>query len=363
MEDAGDRLLILHNDGDSENFEIATAAYGEPTSWTPLVPHRADTRLLGYVDAFADFLVIYLRRDGLTGLRVLPRHGGGGARGYRVFPSRSTGSGLRANPEYQADQVPAVLHLPQHDPGSVYDYDLATGELTLLEAPARSASVSSAGEPYRKPEDYEQHREWAVAGEPAPRCRSRWSAARATPARRRSARPACCTATVQLRAIQRPWLLLIRVLCRCSTGGSSTRSRTSAAAARWAGPGTPTGSCCTRRTPSPTSSRVPGTWSGRAGRPRTGWSARGGSAGGLLMGAVANMAPDAFVAGILGARALRRRAEHHAGPNAAADRDRMGGVGRNPAARPRGLRVHEVVRAVRERHRAGLPAGSSPSAA
>ena len=60
-----------------------------------------------------------------------------------------------------------------------------------------------------------------------------------------------------------------------------------------------------------------------------------------------------------GPGAVRRRAEHDPGPVAAADRDRMGGVGR-PAARPAGLRVHEVLHAVRERDRAGLPADLRP---
>ena len=65
----GDRLLILHNDH-AENFEIATAPLSDPANWTPLVAHRADTRLLGMA-AFADFIVVYFRRDGLTGLRIL----------------------------------------------------------------------------------------------------------------------------------------------------------------------------------------------------------------------------------------------------------------------------------------------------
>ena len=62
----------------SENFELATAPLpgaGDPAAWTPLIPHRADTRLLS-VDAFADFLVVYSRRDGLTRLSVLPAAGG-----------------------------------------------------------------------------------------------------------------------------------------------------------------------------------------------------------------------------------------------------------------------------------------------
>ena len=46
---AGDRLLILHNDG-AENFELASAPLpgaGDTAAWTTVIAHRADTRLLG----------------------------------------------------------------------------------------------------------------------------------------------------------------------------------------------------------------------------------------------------------------------------------------------------------------------------
>jgi len=161
VEPAGDHLLILHNDG-AENFEIATAPLAEPGQWTPLVPHRADTRLLG-VDAFADYTVVYFRRDGLTGLRIL-REGSAGQAGpagehevafgepvYRVGPG--------PNPEFQADRF-RLSYTSLVTPGSVFDCDMATGELTLLKR--QPVLPSPAGVPYR-PEDYEQHREWAVA--------------------------------------------------------------------------------------------------------------------------------------------------------------------------------------------------------
>ena len=151
----GDRLLILHNDH-AENFEIATAPLSDPANWTPLVAHRADTRLLGMA-AFADFIVVYFRRDGLTGLRILSE-GGSGERDlrwpepiYRVAPG--------PNPEYDSGRF-RLSYTSLVTPGSVYDCDMATGELTLLKR--QPVLPSPSGEPYR-PEDYEQHREWGVA--------------------------------------------------------------------------------------------------------------------------------------------------------------------------------------------------------
>ena len=64
--------------------------YGDAASWTPVIAHRADTRLLS-VDAFADYLVLSYRRDGLTGLSVLPASGACPS-GRSPSPSRSTRS-------------------------------------------------------------------------------------------------------------------------------------------------------------------------------------------------------------------------------------------------------------------------------
>ena len=169
VEHAGDRLLILHNDG-AENFELAVAPLpgapgaGDPGSWTPLIPHDPATRLLD-VDAFADYLVIYFRRDGLTGLRVLPASvGAGGGPGTDAaweisFPEPVYTVGPGTNMEYETATY-RLGYTSMVTPGSVYDCDLATGELTLLKRqPVLPAPDGTAYDP----ENFEQYREWATA--------------------------------------------------------------------------------------------------------------------------------------------------------------------------------------------------------
>ena len=152
--DGTDRLLILHNDG-AENFEIATATLADPSAWTPLVPHRADTRLMD-VGAFRDHLVVYYRRDGLTGLRVMPSAGAAyevsfGEPVYSVTPG--------ANPEYDS-RLFRLGFVSLVTPDSVYDLDTVTGGLTLLR---RRPVLELPGRGAYRGEDYEQHREWATA--------------------------------------------------------------------------------------------------------------------------------------------------------------------------------------------------------
>jgi oligopeptidase B len=145
----GGRFLVLHNDN-AEDFTLAWAPIGAPEEWRELIPHTPGTRLLG-VDAFADHVVVSLRRDGLTGLRVLPA----AAPAFDIpFPEPIYTVGLDSNPEYATTMI--RLHYSSLiTPDSVYDYSLATGDLVL-----RKQRPVLGG---YDPADYEQRREWATA--------------------------------------------------------------------------------------------------------------------------------------------------------------------------------------------------------
>jgi oligopeptidase B len=156
---AGDHLLVLHNDGGAENFELATAPLpgaGDSASWTPLVPHRAEVRLLD-VDEFADFTVVYFRRNGLTGLRVLSAAGAQDI----TFPEPIYTVAPGNNPEYAAT-VYRLSYASMVTPGSVYDCDLLTGSLTLLK---QTPVLPSPGGAEYEPGAYQQYREWAKAAD------------------------------------------------------------------------------------------------------------------------------------------------------------------------------------------------------
>ena len=165
------RLLILHNDH-AENFELAAAPLSDPASWTPIIAHRDDTRLLG-VDAFAGHLVVYFRREGLTGLRIIRSDGAdpGGTRdeadraldaGYEVgFPQPVYSVAPLANREYDA-RLFRLGYASLVTPDSVYDCDMATGDLILLKR--QPVLALPGGQEYRA-DDYDQYREWATASD------------------------------------------------------------------------------------------------------------------------------------------------------------------------------------------------------
>ncbi len=152
------RFLLLHNDpgcAGGQNFALAGAPVDAPAEWTPLVGHRDDTRLLD-IDVFAGHLVIHLRRDVLTGLRVHRFQPDGSLDdGHDVsFPEPLYTVGPDSNPEYDARQY-RLSYGSMVTPRSVYDYDLASRELVL-----RKRTPVLGG---YDPEQYEQFREWATA--------------------------------------------------------------------------------------------------------------------------------------------------------------------------------------------------------
>jgi oligopeptidase B len=163
VEPAGDRLLIVHNDG-AEDFELAQAPLDATSheQWTPVLPHQPGVRIVG-VEAYAGHAVVSLRRNGLTGLHVLPRDAGGGfGAGADVAfdePLYTVGS------SGAADYVTPTVRLGYTSmltPGSTYDYHLDTGELTLLKR--RPVLDDPAHGPY-DPADYLQERGWATAAD------------------------------------------------------------------------------------------------------------------------------------------------------------------------------------------------------
>ena len=140
--------------------------------------------------------------------------------------------------------------------------------------------------------------------------------------------------------------------CRWSIAASSTRSRISVAAPTRAGTGTRTAS--SRKKPNTFTDFIAAAEHLR----QIGYAAQGkiiaqgGSAGGLLMGAIANMRPDLF-GGIIADVPFVDVDQHHARRHAAADAAGMAGVGQSDHRRA-GVPHHARLFAVRQRAGAGL---------
>jgi oligopeptidase B len=159
VEPAGDRLLIVHNDG-AEDFALAQAPLDatDHHQWTSVIPHQPGVRILA-ASAYASHVVVSLRRNGLSGVHLIARDDRG---------DLQAGSDIDfAEPLYVVDapgeseyDTPTIRlgYASMLTPDSVYDYDLATGEMVLLKRTPVLDDPTFG--PYR-PERYVQERGWA----------------------------------------------------------------------------------------------------------------------------------------------------------------------------------------------------------
>ncbi|MGW0159605.1 S9 family peptidase [Mycobacterium sp. NPDC003323] len=152
--DGQDRFLILHNDG-AVNFTLVEAPVSDPTAFRTLIEHRDDVRLDG-VDAFSTHLVVSYRRGALPRIQLWPigSDGGYGTPQEIEFESELMSAGLSGNPNWSSPKL-RVGAVSWVIPVRIYDLDLITGERTLL----REQPVLGD---YR-PEDYVERRDWATA--------------------------------------------------------------------------------------------------------------------------------------------------------------------------------------------------------
>jgi oligopeptidase B len=149
--DGEDVLLVLHNQ-DALDFELVRVAASDPAGErTVVIPHRPGQRLLG-VSTFRDWGVVGYRRAGLPRLGMLDYASGAVDEIAFDEPLYSVGSG--GNPEW----APPLLRVGYGSfvtPGTVYDLDVATRELHL-----RKRQPVLGG---YDPADYAQERVWAAA--------------------------------------------------------------------------------------------------------------------------------------------------------------------------------------------------------
>lgn len=153
-----DRFLILHNDG-AENFTLVEAPVDRPTEFRTLIEHRDDVRL-DAVDAFDGLLVVSYRSAALPRIQLWPITSDGAyGRAQEVeFDTELTSSGLAGNPNWSTPRL-RVATTSFVVPLRIYDLDLVTGERILL----REQPVLGD---YR-PGDYVERRDWAVADDGA----------------------------------------------------------------------------------------------------------------------------------------------------------------------------------------------------
>jgi len=129
VEQHGERWLILTNER-AVNFKLVAAPLDDPgrENWAEILPHRADVKL-DELHPFAGHLAIFEREGGLTGIRVidLETH-----EQHRVsFPDAVYTVDAHGNPEFSCERL-RFSYASLVTPDSVFDYDMRTRDRERL---------------------------------------------------------------------------------------------------------------------------------------------------------------------------------------------------------------------------------------
>ncbi|NNM33312.1 MAG: S9 family peptidase [Gemmatimonadetes bacterium] len=125
----GDHFYIRTN-REARNFRLVRAPVEDPSPdrWEDIIPHRPDVMFQG-VEIFTDYMVAVERSEALTRFRVMPWEGP--EEHVVEFPEEAYTAYLTANFEYESSLL-RFGYTSLTTPNSIYDYDMETRERTLL---------------------------------------------------------------------------------------------------------------------------------------------------------------------------------------------------------------------------------------
>jgi len=130
VEHGGDRFYIRTNGGGLRNFRLVSAPVADPrpARFTELVPHR-ESVMLEDVEVFASHFIVHEREAGLIRLYITMLEGG--ATHHIEFPEPTYEVSADANAEF-VTLMYRFRYQSLITPASVFDYDVHSRERTLL---------------------------------------------------------------------------------------------------------------------------------------------------------------------------------------------------------------------------------------
>jgi len=151
--DFGGKFYFVTN-YNAVNFRLMSAQISKPSKayWKEVIPHREDVLLEGF-DVYKDFFTVQERKQGLTNIRIVDWKTN--TEKAIDFDEETYTAYLDYNPDFNATKV-RFRYTSLTTPVSVFDYDVATNTKILL----KRQEVLGGN---FKPENYEAKRLWAKA--------------------------------------------------------------------------------------------------------------------------------------------------------------------------------------------------------
>ena len=154
----GDKFYIVTN-LDAENFRLMECPLDNTAkeNWKEVIAHREDVLLEG-IDIFKDYLVLSERKYGITQLRIRPWEG---EEHYIDFGEDAYVAYTSVNPDFDTELL-RIAYQSMTTPNTTYDYNMRSREKTLLKQEEVLGGFN--------PDDYTSERVFATArdGEKVP---------------------------------------------------------------------------------------------------------------------------------------------------------------------------------------------------
>jgi len=148
----GDHFYIKTNKDEAKNYKLMKVSTENPSenNWVEAIPHREDV-LLEDAEFFKDYVVLSERKNGLVNIRVINEKAKKDF--YLAFNDPAYAAYTVGNFEFNTNWL-RYAYNSMTTPNSVIEYNMETGEEKLLK---RSEVVGG-----HNPEDYQSERLWAT---------------------------------------------------------------------------------------------------------------------------------------------------------------------------------------------------------
>ncbi len=145
----------IRTNHEAQNFKLVKAPVSSPSleNWEDVIPHRKEV-LLEDFDLFSHFLVTQERSNGLV--QILIKTWDQSVEHHLVFDDETYTAWISTNPEFDTE-ILRFGYNSMVSPSSVFDYNMVTREKTLLKQQEVIGGYDSSG--------YHSERIWAKAGD------------------------------------------------------------------------------------------------------------------------------------------------------------------------------------------------------
>ncbi len=150
-----EKFFVRYKDKENLNgkiYETPLTSHEDRNTWKEFLAHDKNVRIEG-IDILRDYVTIELRRNGLSEIIAKPASGIGEIKTI-AFPEPVYSAGLNGNPEYDATTF-RYSYTSLNRPGTLYEYNIATGETIKLKEQEIPSGFN--------PDDYVVERLWATA--------------------------------------------------------------------------------------------------------------------------------------------------------------------------------------------------------